>query len=147
MPLYFAYGANMDVETMSKRCPRSHPLGRARLAKHRFFVMREGYASVAPDPRATVHGVLWDLALSDVRALDVYEEVARGIYAKIVKPVLREPHGSARALIYVGHTQETGTPREDYFARVVAAAKTWELPAPYLAYLDALGRAKLERAR
>ena len=26
MPLYFAYGANMDVEAMARRCPRSKPL-------------------------------------------------------------------------------------------------------------------------
>ena len=32
MPLYFAYGSNMDVEGMTRRCPRAKPLGRARLA-------------------------------------------------------------------------------------------------------------------
>jgi gamma-glutamylcyclotransferase (GGCT)/AIG2-like uncharacterized protein YtfP len=151
MPLYFAYGSNMDVKTMSERCPRSRPLGRARLARHRLFFMREGFANVAPDPRATVHGVLWELALADVHALDAYEEVGRGLYAKCLRPVLREPLGSARALIYVGRTQESGTPLEDYFARVVAAAREWELPAPYIAYLELFGRefpgrAKAERA-
>ena len=27
MPLYFAYGANMDVAAMAQRCPNSKPLG------------------------------------------------------------------------------------------------------------------------
>ncbi len=33
MPLYFAYGANMDVAAMAKRCPSSKPLGLARLPR------------------------------------------------------------------------------------------------------------------
>ncbi|MGL4494164.1 MAG: gamma-glutamylcyclotransferase family protein, partial [Beijerinckiaceae bacterium] len=51
MPLYFAYGANMDREGMAKRCPASKPLGLARLARHRFVVTVDGYASVVRDPR------------------------------------------------------------------------------------------------
>ncbi|HEY6732614.1 MAG TPA: gamma-glutamylcyclotransferase, partial [Roseiarcus sp.] len=27
MPLYFAYGSNMDVAAMARRCPRSKALG------------------------------------------------------------------------------------------------------------------------
>ena len=30
MPLYFAYGANMDRAAMAERCPRSTPLGLVR---------------------------------------------------------------------------------------------------------------------
>jgi hypothetical protein len=91
MPLYFAYGSNMDVEAMRARCPRSTPLGAARLARHRFFIMQGGYASVMADPRRQVCGVLWDLALGDVRALDAYEDVKGGLYRKITQPVLRRP--------------------------------------------------------
>ncbi len=141
MPLYFAYGANMDVAGMAGRCPRSRPLGRARLARHRILVMAEGFASVAPDPRASVHGVLWDLALCDARALDQFEDVSRGLYKKLHLPVLREPVGSARALVYVGHWTQPGAPSPQYLANVVAAARHWALPAAYIAHLENLGRA------
>jgi hypothetical protein len=73
MPLYFAYGANMSVSGMARRCPRSKPLGPARLARHRLAVMREGWLTVARDPGSAVHGVVWELALADVAALDRYE--------------------------------------------------------------------------
>ena len=76
MPLYFAYGANMDAGAMAARCPRSTLIGQGRLNRHRFIIMREGYASVVRDPTSTVWGVLWDLALADVPALDRYEGVA-----------------------------------------------------------------------
>lgn len=139
MPLYFAYGANMDVAAMAARCPRSRPLGRARLARHRFIVMETGYASVTRDNRATVHGLLWDLALSDTPALDRYEDVARGLYRKLVLPVLRETTpGSAHALVYVGCAEREGAPRPGYMESVAAAARALTLPTPYVAFLDSL---------
>ena len=101
MPLYFAYGANMNREAMARRCPRSKALGLARLARHRLAAMREGWLTAVRDPRASVHGILWDVALSDVPALDRYEGLAQGLYAKIAQPVLTES-GPRRALVYVG---------------------------------------------
>jgi gamma-glutamylcyclotransferase (GGCT)/AIG2-like uncharacterized protein YtfP len=138
MPLYFAYGANMDVAAMAGRCPKSRPLGRARLARHRFIVMEGGYASVMRDPRTNVHGVLWDLALADVPALDRFEEVARGLYRKAVQPVLRESAGPASALVYIGCATREGAPRPGYLEGVVAASQEWSLPAPYISYLESL---------
>ena len=95
MPLYFAYGANMNVSAMARRCPRSKALGLARLVRHRLAVMREGWLTVARDPRSAVHGVLWDLALADVAALDRYEGLPQGLYAKLTQPVVDEPRAEA----------------------------------------------------
>ena len=58
---------------MARRCPRSKAQALARLERHRLAVMREGWLTVVRDPRSAVHGVLWDLALSDIAALDRYE--------------------------------------------------------------------------
>ncbi len=130
MPLYFAYGANMDREAMAVRCPGGCPLGPARLARHRFIITRDGYASVLRDPRSTVHGVLWRLALSDIAALDKFEEVDRGLYAKIGQPVIGEG-GPRRALVYVGTTAQAGAPRPGYLEGVLASAENWNLPVAY----------------
>jgi gamma-glutamylcyclotransferase (GGCT)/AIG2-like uncharacterized protein YtfP len=138
MPLYFAYGANMDTAAMAARCPKSRPIGRARLARHRFVVMEAGYASVLRDPRANVHGVLWDLALADVPALDRFEDVARGLYRKAVQPVLRESAGPVSALVYIGCIAREGAPRPGYLEGVVAASREWNLPSAYISYLESL---------
>jgi gamma-glutamylcyclotransferase (GGCT)/AIG2-like uncharacterized protein YtfP len=137
--LYFAYGSNMDAQAMRTRCPKSSPLGLARLAKHRTFVMEDGYASVQTDAHAMVHGVLYDLALSDVASLDRYEEVARGLYRKITQPVLRMGAAPVRALVYVGRSQSAGQPGLDYWQGVLKAARDWALPDDYVSYLEALG--------
>jgi gamma-glutamylcyclotransferase (GGCT)/AIG2-like uncharacterized protein YtfP len=131
MPLYFAYGANMDAAAMALRCPVSRLVGRGRLPRHRFIVMREGYASVVRDPARTVHGVLWKLASQDIPALDRYEGVAGGLYAKAALPVTTAG-GVRRALIYLGRSTAPGRPRPGYLDAVLAAARAAHLPEPYI---------------
>lgn len=137
--LYFAYGSNMDLAAMRLRCPRSRPLGPARLMRHRFHLMRRtGYASVRRDPRATVHGLLFDLALADVPALDLYEDVAHGLYTKSLQPVLPASGGARRALIYLGSdTGEGGAPPAGYMEGILAAAGAAALPRAYRVALEA----------
>ena len=135
MPLCFAYGSNMDVAAMALRCPKSRALGVARLARHRFVIMPEGFANVVRAPASNVPGVLWDIALADMRALDAYEHVARGLYTKVIQPVAKAAGGSARALVYTGKG-EGGRPARAYMEGVLAAARAWDLPAAHVRMLE-----------
>jgi hypothetical protein len=128
MPLYFAYGANMNASAMARRCPRSKALGPARLMRHRLAVMREGWLTAARDPRSAVHGVLWDLALADVAALDRYEGLLQGLYAKLMQSVVGE-RGPRQAIVYIGANTGPGAARPDYIADIIVAARSWPLPA------------------
>jgi gamma-glutamylcyclotransferase (GGCT)/AIG2-like uncharacterized protein YtfP len=139
MPLTFAYGANMDVAAMALRCPRSKPLGPARLMRHRLVAIHEGWLNVARDAHSTVHGVLWDIALADVAALDRYEGVREGLYVKSLQALVTEA-GAKRALVYFGANAGPGILRADYLEAVIAAARHWRLPAEALANLAALLR-------
>ncbi|SFK18851.1 AIG2-like family protein [Methylocapsa palsarum] len=121
---------------MTRRCPHGLALGPARLARHRFFIMENGYASIARDANAVVHGVLYQLALSDMGPLDRYEEVHNGLYAKITQPVFREKGGPVRALIYVGRESRAGRPAKGYLEAVAAAARAANLPPPYIEFLE-----------
>jgi Gamma-glutamyl cyclotransferase, AIG2-like len=140
MPLYFAYGSNMDAAAMARRCPRSKPIGLARLERHRLAIMREGFLTVVRAPRSTVHGLLWDLALADVPALDRYEGLSNGLYAKILQPVAASG-GAKRALVYVGANSGPGAPNPDYMAGVLAAARGAGIPGAGIAALEALRQA------
>jgi hypothetical protein len=125
----------MDVAAMARRCPASRPLGVARLVRHRFFISGDGLASVARDPRRNVWGLLWDLAFADVPALDRYEELSTGLYAKVVQPVLTG-QGSRRAMLYVGRSTAPGTPKPSYMEGIVSAARAAGLPAEYQRELE-----------
>ena len=140
MPLYFAYGSNMDVAAMARRCPRAKPLGLARLARHQLAIMREGWLTAARDPRGDVHGVLWDVAFADMRALDQYEQLASGLYAKAQQPVIGQ-RGAKQALVYFGANSGPGVAAADYIAGVLAAARNWRLPATAIAQLESFAAA------
>lgn len=137
MTLYFAYGANMDVAAMKTRAPTAKLLGLARLPRHRFVIMAEGYASVVRDARFAVHGALWEVSLADIRALDRFEGVDKGLYVKLNQPVVT-PAAAKRALVYIGQGKAGGKPRPGYLEDVLAAGRALGLPAPYLKEIEAL---------
>ena len=120
---------------MARRCPRSKALGLARLERHRLAVMREGWLTAVREPRSAVHGVLWDLAFSDIAALDRYEGLSQGLYAKLTQPVIAE-RSPKQAIVYFGANAGPGAVRPDYIAEVRAAARSWPLPGEGLAALE-----------
>ena len=138
MPFYFAYGSNMDTAAMAARCPRSIPAGLARLPRHRFALMKQGFATVARDPRRDVWGLLWTLALADIPALDRWEEVSSGLYTKTTQPVVRAGGAAVRALIYVaGPADGAGAAASRAYGEgVVNAARAIGLPAGYTGDLE-----------
>src|SRR5215210_7185543 len=121
----------MDRAAMAAHCPASKAIGTARLMRHRFVIMREGYASVVRDPRRVTWGMLWDLAVGDMPALDRYESVAGGLYVKMSQMVLTDK-GPKRALVYVARRAGAGTPHPGYLEGVIAAAGVAGLPADYV---------------
>jgi AIG2-like family len=124
---------------MGRRCPRSKALGLARLERHRLAVMREGWLTAARNPSSAVHGVLWDLALSDIAALDRHENLSQGLYVKLTQAVIGE-RGPKQAIVYFGVNSGPGVPRAAYLAEVLAAARSWQLPAEGLEALERLAR-------
>jgi hypothetical protein len=133
--LHFAYGANMHRAVMRKHAPEAQPLGIAQLAHHRFIITTDGYASVVPVPGTAVHGMLWRLTPRDRATLDLWENVAGGLYTAAMRPV-RLGGGQRIALVYVARPRPLGAPKTGYMEIVVAAAKELELPATYIASLE-----------
>ena len=129
----------MDVSAMAGRCPRSKPLGLARLERHRLAVMREGWLTAVRNPSSAVHGVLWDLALSDIPALDRHESLSQGLYVKLTQAVIAE-RGPKGAIVYFGANSGLGVLRPAYIAEVLAAARSWRLPEEGVEELEQLAR-------
>jgi hypothetical protein len=129
----------MDVDAVARRCPRSEELGLARLERHRLAVMREGWLTAIRNPSSAVHGVLWDLALSDIPALDRHESLSQGLYVKLMQAVIAE-RGPKRAIVYIGANSGPGAARPAYIAEVLAAARSWPLPEEGVEALERLAR-------
>lgn len=79
--LYFAYGSNLWVQQMERRCPSSRLVGAARLYDHRltFFGERSGWgeggvADGEPAPGEVLEGAVYTLPDHDLLALDNHED-------------------------------------------------------------------------
>ena len=132
--LHFAYGSNMDVVLMERRCPTARFAGRAMLPSYRFMIMREGYASIAAQPGSCVYGMLWRLAARDLAALNAYERLDAGLYRAETHAIVANRRRHA-ALVYVGASRVHGRPLSGYLETVIAAASAAGLPTDYLKHL------------
>ncbi|MDH4122757.1 MAG: gamma-glutamylcyclotransferase [Thermoplasmata archaeon] len=76
---YFAYGSNLDIEQMKRRCPESELIGPASLEGYKLAFTfystgwRGGVADILIDDRNEVWGVVYALTDSDLESLDWYE--------------------------------------------------------------------------
>jgi hypothetical protein len=133
--LHFAYGSNMHRAVMRKHAPGAVPLGVACLQGYRFVITADGYASVAPHPSGCVHGLVWRLTARDRVTLDLWENLAGGLYRAEMLPVIAAGR-RRRALVYVARPRPRGVARPGYMEIVVQAARECELPADYVASLQ-----------
>jgi hypothetical protein len=115
---YFAYGSNIVARQMTHRCPAARPAGLARLDGWRFRIMNRGFATILPDPTAHVLGLIWELTPACEIALDRYEGVHRGLYAKRQITV-----AGGDALVYVASDLNPGVPKPGYLEAIIAAAE------------------------
>jgi hypothetical protein len=129
----------MNADAMARRCPRSKALGLARLERHRLAVMRQGWLTAVRNPSSAVHGVLWDLALSDIPALDRHESLSQGLYVKLTQAVIAG-RGPKQAIVYFGANSGPGVLRPAYIAEVLVAARSLSLPAEGVEALERLAR-------
>ncbi len=107
--LYFAFGSNIDVGQMRRRCPGARVFGEAVLPKHRlvFNGFSQGWggavASVMRDDRSEVPGVVYEVGVEDVERLDGYEGHP-WVYERRVRSVILSDGSRRRAHVYI-HTQ------------------------------------------
>jgi hypothetical protein len=133
--LHFAYGSNMHRAIMRKHAPGAVPLGVAQLANYRFVITADGYASVAPTPAQTVYGLLWRLTPRDRVTLDLWENIAGGLYRAATLPV-QSVGRHASALVYLARPRPDGQPQPGYMEIVVRAARELDLPDDYITSLQ-----------
>lgn len=142
--LYFAYGANLNLRGMKRRCPRAVAAGAAKLDGYRLEFRT--HATIVPDPNAEVPGVLYRLTPGCWRALENYEGPE---YTRIAVTV-ETSEGRHEATAYVLKAGERAAPSLTYFTEIARGYVDWKFdPAPLrrarLATLHALKSEKSPR--
>jgi len=133
MQPYFAYGSNLDVTQMTRRCPDASDPRRAALADHDWLINERGVATVEPLDGARVHGVLWQVSDHDLTVLDSAEGVP--VRYRRDRMTVETDDGPAEAWVYVDPRVEPGAPRPGYLERIIGGAIHHGLPARWVEYL------------
>lgn len=137
MPIYAAYGSNMDPEQMLERAPHSPMAGTGWLMGWRLTFAGEdlgwegALATVVEDADAQVFVVLYDMSTEDERSLDRWEGSELGFHNKIRLRV-QTLEGSVLAWLYVLDAYEGGLPSARYLGVMADAAYAAGAPEDYV---------------
>ena len=74
--VYFAYGSNLHLAQMAKRCPESRFLGRGVLRNFKWQINRRGVANIVISDGDNVEGLCYLLSQKDEKKLDTSEGVS-----------------------------------------------------------------------
>lgn len=114
--LYIAYGSNLNLGQMERRCPTAMVVGTATLQNYELLFRGSSTSAVAtvePKEGARVPVLLWDIQPGDEKNLDRYEGYPR-LYGK-EKMTLTLGDQEVEAMAYImtpGH--EPGLPSAQY---------------------------------
>lgn len=130
---YFAYGSNLCVHQMARRCPEATDPRPAMLADHDWLINERGVATVEPFTGSKVHGVLWWLTDRDLATLDSAEGVP--VRYRRDRLTVRTSDGPSPAWVYIDHRTEPGPPRPGYLERIIDGARHHGLPQRWIDFL------------
>lgn len=151
--LYFAYGSNLDVQQIQKRCPSARFVCKAHLKNHRLDFTRKsinrncGVADAVHEPGSDVWGVVYEIDRSEMRALNSaegYKPCRRDdLNAYNRRPCQVTKHDSDEAPICVQtyfavKQKKPPLPGKEYRQLIVEGAKHWELSADYVKKLESI---------
>ena len=113
--LYFAYGMNTNKEEMAYRCPGARALGKAILPGYRLEF--KSFATIVPNSKEGVEGVLWTITDTDESALDMLEGYPEFYDKKTV--LVEHDNQSYIAMTYIMGPREQGyAPSDGYYNMV-----------------------------
>lgn len=137
MPIYAAYGSNMDPAQMMQRAPHSPMAGTGWLPDWRLTfsggdIGWEGaLATVVEEPGNRVFVVLYDVTAEDEERLDGWEGSDFGLHRKI-RLRIETDNGPVLAWLYVLDAYEGGLPSARLLGVMSDAAEKAGAPAEYV---------------
>jgi gamma-glutamylcyclotransferase (GGCT)/AIG2-like uncharacterized protein YtfP len=122
--LYFAYGANMNMESMAYRCPEARPVCNYFLRdwELKFY----SHATIEPNPGSEVAGVLWHITPECEAYLDAFEGFP-DYYTK--RSWVQD---GEHIMFYEMTNFRRGQPTLGYISDIRSQYHHWHLPVQYL---------------
>jgi hypothetical protein len=121
----FAYGSNLCADQMARRCPTARAIAVAVLPRHKlafagFSVGWQGaVADIVPHPDREVPGVVYEVSVPDLQALDRAEGVPM-VYERTLRRVVDEAGVGLVVHVYrQRQPAEPGPPTEMYLRQIL----------------------------
>ena len=109
--LYLAYGSNINLEQMAKRCPNSKVIGTAMIPDYELKF--RGVATIVPKKGAEVPVLMWEIDQQDELNLNSYEGFPR-LYPKEIFEM--EVNGKIReGMAYLMNYKGIAPPTAQYY--------------------------------
>lgn len=129
--LYAAYGSNLNVDQMRRRCPKAVPVGATTMPG--WALVFRSIADIRPQNGLAVPLGIWRITAECEAALDAYEGVASGLYDK---RTVNFDDGTT-GLIYMMRSKGIMPPWPSYFESIRQGYDDFGIdPAPLYAALE-----------
>ena len=118
---YIAYGSNLNVAQMVRRCPEAKPIGTAVLENYILYFKGSGsgyYLTIEQKSGGKVPVAIWEVTPEDEKALDRYEGFPRFYYKH-------------NFTLSVTAFDEKATAELECFAYIMTEGREVGLPTPY----------------
>lgn len=109
--LYIAYGSNLNLRQMSRRCPTAKPIGTGMLKD--YHLTFRGVATIEREIGAETPVGIWAITSSDETALDRYEGYPH-LYRKETVTVSTKK-GDVNAMVYIMNAGQAMMPNPSYY--------------------------------
>ena len=142
MPLYAAYGTNLDPVRMGERCPHSPLATTGWLTGWRLTFGGEdlgwdgALSTIVQDPLEQVFVAVYDVTREDEQHLDSWEAADSGLYRK-TRVRVATLTGEQVTWTYVLDAYEGGLPSASYLGMLANAAEAADAPVDYVTALRA----------
>ena len=138
---YIAYGSNLNIRQMRRRCPGATILGTANLKGWELLFKGSGtgsYLTIEECEGGTVPVVIWDVTPADEAALDRYEGFPSFYYKKEIrlqyKGIRTGKRRTVTAFAYIMHEDRpVGVPSQYYMATCMEGYETFRFDRKVLA--------------
>ena len=144
--IYLAYGSNLNLAQMDRRCPTAVILGRSVLKGYKLLFRGRkdnAVATVEPCKGSSVPVLLWEIYEEDEASLDIYEGHPKLYRKEIVKVKLDRK--TVKAMMYVMNDgRPLGKPNPYYYNTILEGYRVCEFDPKILAkgVVDSIGNRK-----
>lgn len=131
---YIAYGSNLNMQQMSRRCPDAKLVGTGMINNYELVFRGSRYSAVAtvePKSGSKVPVGIWEISDKDERSLDVYEGFPR-LYVKKTMHIFQDNIKHEAMLYVMNDGYDYGKPNNRYYHTILQGYKDCHLDSRYL---------------